>query len=168
MHLAASCLLLINLQSLTCTIYMQKYAWYTCKVLHISTTVKNTRRQLTTTINENMQHCSIQLQKEVKSIPSCKKMCAAHKKAIVKNMWNPRWRPRLAVMVTTIQVNLVPNCSKTWRGNTNSAQLLLLKFLAISLPSQPFVAATLDFTCFHNGLLGATHFFYSWAVFGLD
>jgi len=35
----------------------------------ISATVKKTIRQVTTTINRNTQHCSIQLQKEVKSNP---------------------------------------------------------------------------------------------------
>jgi len=34
-----------------------------------------TRRQVTTTMNGNMQHCSIQLQKEVKSNPAIKKVC---------------------------------------------------------------------------------------------
>jgi len=67
------------------------------------------------------------------------------------------------ILITTIQMNLVPNRSETWRGNT------VIKILAISLPSQPSLAATLDFTSFFTmAFLGATHFYYSWAVFGLD
>jgi len=47
--------------------------------------------------------------------------------------------------------------------------LSLLNFLPFSPPSQPFLAATLDFTSFFTtAFLEATHFFYSWAVFGLD
>jgi len=66
-------------------------------------------------------------------------------------------RPIAKILKTTIQVNLVPNRSETWRGNTNSAELALL---AISLPSQPFLAATLDFISFFiMAFLGAAHFF---------
>jgi len=36
------------------------------------------------------------------------------------------------ILITTIPVNLVPNCSETWRGNTNSAELALLKFLLLA------------------------------------
>ena len=44
-----------------------------------------------------------------------------------------------------------------------STELSLLNFFAISLPSQPFLGRQLGFhRFFHNGLLGATHFFYSW------
>jgi len=35
-------------------------------------------------------------------------------------------------LTTTIQVNLVPNRSETWRGNTNLAELALLKFLLLA------------------------------------
>ena len=47
-------------------------------------------------------------------------------------------------LIATIQVNLVPRAS-----GTNSPELLLyIKSLVINLPSQPFLAATLDFTYF--------------------
>jgi len=36
------------------------------------------------------------------------------------------------ILIMTIQVNLVPNYSETWRGNTNSAELSLLKFLLLA------------------------------------
>jgi len=35
-------------------------------------------------------------------------------------------------LIMTIQVNLVLKCSETWRGNTNSAELVLLKFLLLA------------------------------------
>jgi len=36
------------------------------------------------------------------------------------------------ILISTIQVDLVPNHSETWRGNTNSAELALLKFLVLA------------------------------------
>jgi len=67
------------------------------------------------------------------------------------------------ILISTIQVNLVPNRSETWGGNTNSAELVLLKFLLLVYrPSQPFLAATLDFTSIFTiatiTFLGAAHF----------
>ena len=49
-------------------------------------------------------------------------------------------------VITTIQVNLVPNPSGG--GNTNSPELLLLKFLLLTYHQSHFLAATLDFTSF--------------------
>jgi len=58
---------------------------------------------------------------------------------------------------------------KREEGNTNSPELLLLKFWLLTYHHSHFLAATLDFTSFLTmALLGAAHFFYSWAVFGLD
>jgi len=52
---------------------------------------------------------------------------------------------------------------------TNSPELSLLKFLPLAYHHSHFLAATLDFTSFFTiAFLGATTFFYSWAVFGLD
>jgi len=54
-------------------------------------------------------------------------------------------------------------------GNTNSPELSLLKFLLLPYHHIHILAATLDFTSFFTmAFLGAAHFFYSWAVFGLD
>jgi len=54
-------------------------------------------------------------------------------------------------------------------GNTNLPELLLLKILLSIYHHSHFLAATLDFTSFFTmTFLGAAHFFYSWAVFGLD
>jgi len=62
------------------------------------------------------------------------------------------------ILITTIQLNLC--CLSTFQYDSapNSPKLSLFKIFAISLPSQPFLAATLDFTFFHNGLGGRTLF----------
>jgi len=58
---------------------------------------------------------------------------------------------------------------KRGEGNTNSPELLLLKYLPLAHYHSHFLAATLDFTSFFTtAFLGAARFFYSWAVFGLD
>jgi len=49
-------------------------------------------------------------------------------------------------------------------GNTNSAELSLLKFLRLAYHHSHFLAAALDITFFTTAFL----LFYSWAVFGLD
>jgi len=60
-------------------------------------------------------------------------------------------------LITTIQMNFVPNPSETGEGKTNSPKLSSLRFL---LPSSHFLAATLDFTSFFTmAFLGAIHFF---------
>jgi len=88
-------------------------------------------------------------------------------------MWNPRWRPRNGCdsrlmaksLITTIQVNLVPNPSEMWRRQPTFTWIVVIKKFAISLPSRPFLGHHLGFHIFfHNGLFGAAHFFYSWAV----
>jgi len=59
------------------------------------------------------------------------------------------------ILIMTIQVNLVPNRSEKWRGNTNSAELALLKFSITA-----FLGCHLGFHIFfHNGLLGGLHTF---------
>jgi len=68
-------------------------------------------------------------------------------------------RLTVKILITTIQVNFVPNCNETWKGNTNSAEFSVIKIFAISLPSEPFLAATLDFTSFSQWPLRAAHFF---------
>jgi len=57
------------------------------------------------------------------------------------------------ILITTIQVNLVPNPRES---NT----IIIIKIFAIILPSSYFLAATLDFTSFFTmAFLGGTHFF---------
>ena len=95
--------------------------------------------------------------------------------AIAKNMWNPRWRPRMAgddrliakILIMTIQVNLVPNRSETWRGNTNSAELSLLKFLLLAYHHHwAILGRHLGFHIFfHNGLLGGRTTFFTAGLF---
>ena len=61
---------------------------------------------------------------------------------------------------------------KHGESNTNLPELLLLKLLPLSYHHSHFLAATSDFrfhVFFTIAFLGATHFFYSWAVLhGLD
>jgi len=58
---------------------------------------------------------------------------------------------------------------KHGEGSTNLPELSLLKFLLLTYHHSHFLQATLDFTSFFTmALLGAAHFFYSLAVFGLD
>jgi len=87
-------------------------------------------------------------------------------------MWNPRWRPRngcggrliAKILLTIIQANLLVK-----RGVGNLPELSLLKFLLLTYHHNHFLAATLDFTFFFTmAFLGAAHFLYCWAVFGLD
>ena len=93
MNLAVLCLLIINLQLLTCTKYIQffiKYTCYTCRALLISACTKRKIGEITTNINDNMQALqhTITKRSEIytviqKKIPAVKKGVAP-KKAIVK------------------------------------------------------------------------------------
>jgi len=104
--------------------------------------------------------------------PSCKKVCGP-KKAIVKKMWNPRWWPRngcdgrlmTKFLITTIQVNFCCLLHVSLGFGTKFTWIVVIKNFAISLPPQPFLGRHLGFhILFHNGLFGAAHCFYSWAV----
>ena len=154
---------MLTFQSLICTIYIYTGVYVNLNKSVLDTHVKcstichcKTRRQIITTINRNMQHCSIKLQKEVKSKVAAKNGCDSKLKE--------------KILITTIQVNLVPNHSETWRGNTNSAELSLLKFLLLayhhshSWPPPPWIS--LFFSQWPSW--GPHTFFYSWAVFELD
>jgi len=58
---------------------------------------------------------------------------------------------------------------KHGEGSTNSSEFSLLKFLLLGYHHSYFLATTLYFTSFFTtAYLGAAHFLYSWAVFGLD
>jgi len=73
------------------------------------------------------------------------------------------------ILITTIQVNLVPKHSETWRGNTNSTEFLLLKFLLLAYHHSHFwLPPWISHLFSQLPFLGAAHFFYSWDVFGLD
>jgi len=66
----------------------------------------------------------------VKSNPKTVQLCVTPKKAIVKKDVKSKAAAKNGcdgkliekILITTIQVDLVPNCSETWRGNTNSAE----------------------------------------------
>ena len=107
--------------------------------------------------------------------PSCKKECTPLRRPLWKKMWNPRWQPRngcdgrliAKILITTIQVNLVPNHSETWRRQYEFAWIVIIKIFAINLLSQPFLGHRFGFHIFfHNGLLGG-HTLFTAGV-GLD
>ena len=63
------------------------------------------------------------------------------------------------ILITTIQVNLVP----LGQLAQNSPELSLLKFLPLTYHHSHFLAATLDFTSFFTmAFLGAAPFFTAW------
>jgi len=71
----------------------------------------------------------------------------------------------------TIQVNLVPNPSETWRRQHKFARSVAIKIFAINIQCTITDISWLPpwiLHLFHNGLLGGPTLFYSWAVFGLD
>jgi len=58
------------------------------------------------------------------------------------------------ILIMTIQVDLMPNHSETWRGNTNSAELSLLKFLLLDYHHSHYWPPPWISHLFHNGLPG--------------
>jgi len=110
----------------------------------------------------------VKLQKEI--CGQCKKRHIAWKK-----LWNQRWRPRsgcdgriMAKFLITIQVNLVPIPSETWRRQHRFAWIVAIINFAIILPSQPLLVCQLWFhNFFHAFFLHWSHLFFSLAVFGL-
>jgi len=64
------------------------------------------------------------------------------------------------ILITTIQVNLMPNPSKMWRRQHKFTWIVVIKIFAINLPSQPFLGRHLGFHFFFTmAFLGAAHFF---------
>jgi len=58
------------------------------------------------------------------------------------------------ILITSIQVKLCFQVQvKHGEDTTNSSELLLLNFFDISLPSQPLLVTTCDFTTFPNSIL---------------
>ena len=114
------------------------------------------------TIQVNLQKDVISTQKQ----PSCKKGAALCKMASMKKVVKYRWQPRngcdsrlvIKILITTIQVNLCCPAKK------NLLELILLKFLSLTLPSQPFLGPHLYFTTFF--ILAILHtaapFFTAW------
>ena len=104
--------------------------------------------------------------------PSCKKRVRPSKRLWWKKMWNPRWRPRngcdgrlmVKILITTIQVNLVPlglGTKFTW--------IVVIKIFTINLPSQPFLGRHLGFHIFfHHSLSQGRSLFLQLGCFWLD
>jgi len=87
-------------------------------------------------------------------------------KVAAKNRCDGRLIAKILIM--TIQVDLVPNNSETWSGNTNSAELLLLKFLLLAYHHSHSWTPPLISHLFSQWPSWGPHTFYSWAVFELD
>jgi len=68
--------------------------------------------------------------------------------------------------ITTIQMNLVPNPSKTWRRQHKFTLIVVIRFLPLAYYHSHFLAATLAF--FHLGPLGGHMLFSQVGCFGLD
>jgi len=93
--------------------------------------------------------------------------------ALWKKMWNPRWQPRngcdgrlmVKILITTIQVNLVPNPCETLRRQHIFIWIVIIKIFAISLH---FLAAALDFTSFFTMAFFRATLFLQQDCFGLN
>ena len=113
----------------------------------------------------------MQLQKEVKSnpknSPAVKKvcgLCCEKRCEIPRNGCDGRLKGK--ILITTIQVNLVPNHSEMWRRQHKFTWIVVIKFLFLAYHHNHFLATTLDFTSFFT--TGAAHFFIAGLFFGLD
>jgi len=84
----------------------------------------------------------------IQNSPAVKKRCGRKK----KKMWQPRngcdGRLMAKILITTIQVNLVPYPSEMWRRQHKFTWIVLIKNFAISLWSQPFLGCLLGFHIF--------------------
>jgi len=78
--------------------------------------------------------------------------------------WNPRWQPRLMAkfLITTIQVDLVPNPSEMWRMQPE------LSLLPLAYHHSHFLVATLDFASFSQWPSWGSHTYLQLGYFGLD
>jgi len=92
------------------------------------------------------------------------------KKTAWKKLWNQRWQPKSGcgglimakILITAIQANLC-------RRFTNFAELLLLKFLSLSVHHSHFWTAIFDFTSFHAAFFAwAAPFFLQFGYFYVD
>jgi len=74
-------------------------------------------------------------------------------------------RPIAKILITTTQVNLVPNHSETWRGNTNSAELALLKILLLAYHHSHILGRHLGFHIFSQWPSWGPHTFFTTGLF---
>jgi len=81
------------------------------------------------------------------------------KVAAKRNGCDGRLKPK--ILITTIQVICVAFFTFHYDFAPNSTEL---SFLALAYHHSHFLAATLDFTFFHNCILGGCALYYSWAV----
>ena len=114
-----------------------------CKTLQISACIKKNRRQVTITVNGNMpalQHAITKRWNLSEKQPNCKKVCAP-RRPLGKKMWNPRWQPRngcdsrliAKILITIIQLNLLPNPSETCRRLYKFTWIVVIIIFAIKV-----------------------------------
>jgi len=112
----------------------------------------------------------------IQNTPAVKSGCGP-KKAIVKKMWNPRWRPRngcdgrlmAKYLIKTIQVNLCCLLHVSLKFGTKFTWIVVIKNFAISLlPSQPFLGHHLGFHILFTIAFLELHPFLHQGCFGLD
>jgi len=115
-------------------------------------------------------------QNEVKfnsNSPTAKKF-VAHKKAIVKKMWSPRWQPRngcecgLKAKILMMKIQCALNPSEMWRRQQKITWFVIIKFLPLVYLHSHFLATTLDFTSFLQWPSSGLHNFLQLGYFGLD
>jgi len=106
--------------------------------------------------------------------PSCKKGCGTKKIIVKKDVKSKvaakKWKLMAKFLITTIQVNLVPNPSEMWRRRHKFTWIVVIKNFAISLlyHHSYFFVATLDFTSFFTMAFLGPHPFLQLGFFGLD
>jgi len=88
--------------------------------------------------------------------PSCKNSVALCKMASMKKVVKYRWWQRngcggrsvIKILITTIQVNFVPNASKAGMRQHKFTWIVVIKIFVTDLPLQPFLGCHLYFTTF--------------------
>jgi len=98
---------------------------------------------------------------------SCKKSVWLPRMLLWKKMWNPKWAVmagglKAKILIPTIQVNLCCLLHISLWFGTKFIWIVVIKFFAISLPSQPFLSRHFGFHIFFtSSFLRASHFFYN-------
>jgi len=103
---------------------------------------------------------SIKIQKQVESNPkqpSCKKGCGSLECCCEQS----DDRLRVKFLITTIQVNLVPNPSETWRRQHKRIVIIKLLPLVYTITAICWLPLCISHLFFTTAFLGAALFFYS-------
>ena len=93
-----------------------------------------------------------------------------------KKMWNQRWQPRngcdnnsmAKILITTIEVNLVPSPSETWRRTHKFTWIFVIRFFPLNYYRCHFLAATFIFTSFLTQVFWGRTLFHSLLFLYID